>query len=103
MSDRVVAMLLAIFFGWCGIHKFYCHRVFQGILYFIFCETGIPWLFAIVDAIRSYEFHLLNPDNGHRVVAIESGDTYTEALEKIHDRYGAAWIVESGNLITVNA
>ena len=53
--------------------------------------------------LMTYEFHLLNPDNGHRVVAIESGDTYTEALEKIHDRYGAAWIVESGNLITVNA
>lgn len=53
--------------------------------------------------LMTYEFHLLNPDNGHRVVAIESGDTYTEALEKIHDRYGAAWTVESGNLITVNA
>ena len=52
MSNRVVAILLALFFGWCGIHKFYCHRVFQGILYFIFCETGIPWYFAIVDAIR---------------------------------------------------
>ena len=53
--------------------------------------------------LMTYEFHLLNPDNGPRVVAIESGDTYTEALEKIHDRYGAAWTVESGNLITVNA
>lgn len=52
--------------------------------------------------LMTYEFHLLNPDNGHRVVAIESGDTYTEALEKIHVRYGA-WTVESGNLITVNA
>ena len=52
--------------------------------------------------LMTYEFHLLNPDNGHRVVAIESGDTYIEALEKIHIRYGD-WTVESGNLITVNA
>lgn len=53
--------------------------------------------------LMTYEFHLLNPDNGNRVVAIESGDTYMEALEKIHVRYGAAWTVESGELITVNA
>lgn len=52
MSNRVVAIFLAIFLGWCGIHKFYCHRVFQGVLYFFFCETGIPWLFSIIDAIR---------------------------------------------------
>lgn len=53
--------------------------------------------------LMTYEFHLWNPDNGNRVVAIESGDTYLDALEKIHARYGAAWNVESGNLITVNA
>ena len=52
MSNRVVAILLAVFLGWCGIHKFYCHRVFQGLLYFFFCETGIPWVLSIIDAIR---------------------------------------------------
>jgi TM2 domain-containing membrane protein YozV len=52
MSNRGVAIFLAVFLGWCGIHKFYCHRVFQGVLYFFFCETGIPWLFSIIDAIR---------------------------------------------------
>ena len=53
--------------------------------------------------LMTYEFHLLNPNSGYRFAAIESGDTYAEALEKIHDRYGAAWTVESGNLMTVNA
>ena len=53
--------------------------------------------------LMTYEFHLLNPNSGYRFAAIASGDTYAEALEKIHDRYGAAWTVESGNLITVNA
>ena len=53
--------------------------------------------------LMTYEFHLYRPRNGYRVVAIESGDSYTEALDKIHARYGAAWNVESGNLITVNA
>ena len=52
MSNRVVAIFLAVFLGWCGIHKFYCHRVFQGVLYFFFCETGIPCVLSIVDAIR---------------------------------------------------
>ena len=53
--------------------------------------------------LMTYEFHLYRPSNGYRVVAIESGDTYMEALKKIQARYGATWTVESGKLITVNA
>ena len=53
--------------------------------------------------LLTYEFHLYRPSTGYRVVAVESGDTYMEALEKIRARYGAAWTVESGKLVTVNA
>ena len=69
-------------------------------------ENGTIWVLKAKEKKRmlmTYEFHLYRPRNGYRVVAIESGDTYTEALDKIHARYGAAWNVESGNLITVNA
>ena len=50
--ERWIAVLLAFFLGWFGAHKFYCHRVFQGVVYFLACGTGIPYIFAIVDMFR---------------------------------------------------
>ena len=52
IRERWIAVLLALFLGWFGAHKFYCHRVFQGVLYFLFCETGIPYICAWVDMFR---------------------------------------------------
>lgn len=52
MKNRTVAILLAFFLGWCGIHKFYTHRVWHGIFYFLFAESGIPLFLAIVDMVR---------------------------------------------------
>ena len=51
MKNRIVAILLAIFLGWLGIHKFYLDKNKQGILYLIFCWTGIPLLISLFDAI----------------------------------------------------
>lgn len=43
-----VAYLLLIFFGWFGLHKFYLDKK-TGWLYFLFCWTGIPLLFVVLD------------------------------------------------------
>ena len=43
-KDRLVAVVLAIFLGGFGLHKFYLNRIGQGIVYLIFCWTGIPSL-----------------------------------------------------------
>ena len=52
MRSRGIAILLALFLGWFGAHKFYLGRPVQGVFYFLFAETGLPWIIAIFEAIR---------------------------------------------------
>ena len=49
MKDKNIAGILALFFGWMGVHRFYLGQVGLGILYAVF--FWISWVFAIVDAI----------------------------------------------------
>lgn len=48
---RISAVLLALFLGGLGVHKFYLGRTGQGILYLLFCWTFIPSLIAFVEFI----------------------------------------------------
>ncbi|OOE18017.1 TM2 domain-containing protein [Bacillus subtilis] len=50
-KNKIVAALLAFFLGGLGIHKFYLGRVGQGILYILFCWTGIPSIIAFIEFI----------------------------------------------------
>lgn len=50
-KNRIVAIVLALFLGWIGIHKFYLGRVGLGILYLIFFWTGIPGFIAWIESI----------------------------------------------------
>ena len=49
-KSAVVALLLAIFLGGIGGHKFYLGNLVLGILYLVFCWTGIPSVVALVEA-----------------------------------------------------
>lgn len=51
VKSKVAAGLLAIFLGGIGIHKFYLGKTMQGILYLVFCWTGVPALIALVEGI----------------------------------------------------
>ncbi len=51
IKSKVAAGLLAIFFGGIGIHKFYLGKIGMGILYLVFCWTGIPALLGLVEGI----------------------------------------------------
>lgn len=51
-KSRTVAVLLALFFGGIGAHKFYLGKVGTGLLYLLFCWTFIPAIIAFIDAIR---------------------------------------------------
>ncbi len=48
--DVFVGVLLAIFLGGFGIHKFWLGETTTGVIYLLFCWTFIPSLIAIVDA-----------------------------------------------------
>ncbi len=51
MKSKIVAALLAFFFGGLGIHKFYLGKPIQGIIYILFCWTFIPGLISFFEAI----------------------------------------------------
>ncbi|HEY1843428.1 MAG TPA: NINE protein [Buttiauxella sp.] len=57
-KSRITAAVLAFFLGWFGAHKFYLGKTGQGILYLLFCWTGIPAIIAFIEFI----IYLCNSD-----------------------------------------
>lgn len=51
MKNKIVAGLLGLFIGSLGIHKFYLGQSGMGILYILFCWTGIPGLIGFIEGI----------------------------------------------------
>ena len=49
--SKMVAALLAFFFGGLGFHKFYLGRTGMGLLYLLFCWTFIPAVVAFIEFI----------------------------------------------------
>lgn len=50
-KNKLIAAILAIFFGDLGIHKFYLGRVEWGLLYLLFSWTGIPMVLGWIEGI----------------------------------------------------
>ena len=51
VKSRIAAGVLGIVIGGIGIHKFYLGKVGMGILYLLFCWTGVPSIIALVEGI----------------------------------------------------
>ena len=51
-KNRGVAIVLALFLGGLGVHRFYIGQVFWGFVFLIFSWTFIPVIFALLDVIR---------------------------------------------------
>lgn len=51
MVNRKTYLLLTIFFGWAGIHRFYEKRWLLGIFYLALSWSGFPIALAMVDFI----------------------------------------------------
>ncbi len=49
-KNPTLAVILALFLGGIGIHKFYLDSIGIGLLYLIFCWTTIPQWIAVYDA-----------------------------------------------------
>jgi TM2 domain-containing membrane protein YozV len=50
-KNSTTAVLLAVFLGGLGVHKFYMEQPGIGILYLLFCWTGIPEVLGILEAL----------------------------------------------------
>lgn len=50
-KNKIVAGLLALFLGGFGAHKFYLGKIGLGVLYLIFCWTGIPTIIGFIEGL----------------------------------------------------
>ena len=51
--NKISYCLLAFFFGFIGVHRFYAGKIGSGILFVLFFFTGIPALISIFDLISA--------------------------------------------------
>lgn len=51
MKNKVTAGILGILLGSFGVHKFYLGKIGMGILYLVFCWTGIPGIVGLIEGI----------------------------------------------------
>jgi len=51
-KDLLTTLLLAIFFGYFGVHRFYVRKIGTGILMLLLSWTGISTIWAIFDIIK---------------------------------------------------
>ncbi len=63
IKNKVVAGVLAILLGSLGVHKFYLGQTGKGILYLLFCWTGIPAFVGFVEGI----LYLVSNDHNFQV------------------------------------
>lgn len=50
LLERKKYIKLAIGLGWfCGAHRFYAKQYILGVLYLLFCWTGIPFAMTLID------------------------------------------------------
>ena len=50
-KNRSMAIILALFLGGLGAHKFYLNRPGWGVLYLLFCWTLVPAVVSFVEAL----------------------------------------------------
>lgn len=51
MKNRLLTIVLAVFLGGLGIHRFYLGNYLMGVFYLIFAWTGIPTCIAWIEAL----------------------------------------------------
>ena len=65
-TNKYIYSALAFFLGGLGIHKFYVKQNKKGILYLLFCWTGIPGVIGIIEGILA----LLKPSDDKNNIEI---------------------------------
>lgn len=90
MKNKVVAGILAILLGDLGIHKFYLGKIGWGIIYLLFCWTGIPAIIGLIEGI----IYLCTDDETFQVkycgmppsVAVEESAGENNDIEDTHTK-----------------
>jgi TM2 domain-containing membrane protein YozV len=48
-KSKAIAIIMALFLGWAGGHKFYLGQTAAGVFYVLFCWTLIPAFIATIE------------------------------------------------------
>ena len=59
VKSKIAAGILGILLGGLGVHKFYLGKIGMGILYLLFCWTGVPAIIGLIEGI----IYLCDNDN----------------------------------------
>lgn len=108
-KSKFVAILLAIFFGGLGFHKFYQGRTLAGIMYLLFSWTLVPSIFALIDVffipgqikfdnsqatLKAFmEIHSCAADKVQNVVELQKSNHALEIVLKIFFGVLFIWLV----------
>ena len=49
--NKIIYSVLSFFLGGLGVHKFFVNKTGLGIIYLLFCWTGIPGVIGIIEGI----------------------------------------------------
>ena len=52
LVNRKRHLLLTIFLGWAGAHRFHAKQYLLGTLYLVFCWTGVSFAMTIIDLLE---------------------------------------------------
>ena len=73
-KHKWIAVLLAIFLGSFGVHRFYLRKPFSGVMHLIFFWTGIPAVISIISAIRMIMMSDEKFDRKYNHIEAEKGE-----------------------------
>ena len=101
-KSRTATILLTLFLGGIGIHRFYLNQPILGALYLLFCWTFIPLVFAIYDLLfvllltdkQFDDYYQPKPPTMHsQPVALPL--TKHQQLQHLYDSFRAGKITEA--------
>lgn len=74
--NPTTAVLLALFLGGLGAHKFYLGKIGLGVLYLLFSWTTIPAIVAFIEAFTiSEKVRRMNLEAAREIAAMTNGST----------------------------
>ena len=99
MKSKLTAALLALFLGGFGAHKFYLGQTGLGVLYLLFCWTGVPEIVAFIEffilILMSQEDFDAKYNANSIVIHNEVLNEYPDALFKLQGVAGSLYVFEN--------